>query len=92
MYKPELIEAIAKDAKLSKSEAERALNSFIERTTKALKNGKKVSLIGFGTFSVLKRDARKGTNPQNGKTIKISAKKFAKFKGGAELSKAINKK
>ncbi len=91
MNKAELIDAIASEAKIAKTEAGRALDGFINATTKALKKGDRVALVGFGSFSVAKRAARTGRNPQTGKAIKISAKKVAKFKAGAELKKAVNK-
>ena len=82
MNKADLISKIADDAGISKSQANSALNAF----TKALKSGDKVTLVGFGTFSVSKRNARIGRNPQTGETIKIKAKKVARFKAGKELS------
>ena len=91
MNKAELIEAIAAGAKISKADAGRALDSTIESVSKALKKGDKVSLVGFGTFSVSKRAARTGRNPQTGKTIQIKAKKVAKFKAGSELANTVNK-
>jgi DNA-binding protein HU-beta len=91
MNKAELIEAIANDSKLSKADAGRALDATIVAITKSLKKGDKVSLVGFGTFGVAKRAARNGRNPQTGKTIKIAAKKVAKFKAGTDLSKTVNK-
>jgi DNA-binding protein HU-beta len=91
MNKSELIESIAKEAKLSKADAEKALNAFTNQATKALKSGDTITLIGFGTFSVTKRAARNGRNPQTGKAIKIAAKKVAKFKAGSELKKTVNK-
>jgi DNA-binding protein HU-beta len=91
MNKAELIEAIAGSAKISKADAGRSLDATIEAISKSLKKGDKVSLVGFGTFSVAKRAARNGRNPQTGKTIKIAAKKVAKFKAGADLSKTVNK-
>jgi DNA-binding protein HU-beta len=91
MNKAELIEAIASDAKISKADAGRAVDGFVNATTKALKKGDRVALVGFGSFSVAKRNARTGRNPQTGKTIQIKAKKVAKFKAGAELAKAVNK-
>lgn len=91
MNKSELIDAIAADSKISKADAGRALDAFTSSITKALKKGDKVTLVGFGTYSVSKRAARAGRNPQTGKTIQIKAKKVAKFKAGAELSKAVNK-
>jgi DNA-binding protein HU-beta len=91
MNKAELIDAIAGEAKISKADAGRALDAAITSITKSLKKGDRVALVGFGSFSVAKRAARVGRNPQTGKEIKISAKKVAKFKAGAELSKAVNK-
>lgn len=91
MNKGELIDKIAKDAKLTKVQANDALDSFIAGVASALGKGGKVTLVGFGTFSVTERAARKGRNPRTGKEIKIKAKKVAKFKAGAELSKKVNK-
>jgi DNA-binding protein HU-beta len=91
MNKAELIEAIATSAKITKADAQRALDATIENVSKALKKGDKVSLVGFGTFSVAKRAARTGRNPQTGKSIKIAAKKVAKFKAGIDLAKTVNK-
>jgi len=91
MNKAELVEAVATEAKLTKADAARAIDAFITNTTKALKKGDKVSLVGFGTFSVNKRAARTGRNPQTGKTIQIKAKKVAKFKAGSELASTVNK-
>ncbi len=90
MNKSDLIEAMAADAGISKVAAKAALESFTGSVTSALKKGDKVSLVGFGTFSVSKRAARSGRNPQTGKTIQISAKNVAKFKAGAGLSDAVN--
>ncbi|MBW7935935.1 MAG: HU family DNA-binding protein [Flavobacteriales bacterium] len=89
MNKAELIDAIAADAGLSKADAKRALDGFIAATTKALKKGDRVALVGFGSWSVTKRGARTGRNPQTGKEIKIPAKKVVKFKAGAELAGVI---
>lgn len=91
MNKSELIDSIASEAKITKADAGRALDGFINATTKALKKGDRVALVGFGSFSVSKRSARTGRNPQTGKEIKIAAKKVAKFKAGAELKKTVNK-
>ncbi len=89
MNKAQLIEAIASEAKMTKADAKKALEAFISSTSKALKKGDRVALVGFGSFSVSKRAARKGRNPQNGKEIKIAAKKVVKFKAGAELSGTV---
>jgi DNA-binding protein HU-beta len=89
MTKAELVAKMAKDAKISKAAAGKALNGAIEAITKALKKGDSVTLVGFGTFSVSKRKARKGRNPQTGKEIKIAARKVAKFKAGSELKKTV---
>ena len=86
MNKAELIDAIASHAELSKVDAKKALDAFITATTEALKKDDRVALVGFGSFSVSPRAARKGRNPQTGKEIKIEAKKVVKFKAGSELS------
>ena len=90
MNKGELIEAVAAAAGLTKADAGRALDATMESVTKSLKKGDKVSLPGFGTFSVSKRAARTGRNPQTGAAIKIKARKVAKFKAGTRLSAAVN--
>jgi len=90
MNKAELIEAMAEGAGLSKADAKKALDSFIDTTTGALKKGDRVALVGFGSFSVSKRSARTGRNPQTGKEIKIAAKNVVKFKAGADLGGAVN--
>jgi len=89
MNKGELVDAMASEAKVTKADAQRALEAFMNVTAKSLKKGEKVTLVGFGTFSVAKRAARTGRNPQTGKEIKIAAKKVAKFKAGAELSSKV---
>ena len=91
MNKAELIEAIANGSKLTKADAGRALDSTIEAVAKPLKKGDRISLVGFGSFSVAKRAARIGRNPQTGKEIKIAAKKVVKFKAGTELAGSVNK-
>jgi DNA-binding protein HU-beta len=91
MNKQELIDAIAKEADLSKVEAKRALEAFTETVKAQLKKGKAVRLIGFGTFSVRKRKARKGVNPQTKKPIEIKARKVPHFAPGAELKAALEK-
>ena len=90
MNKKELVESIAGAADISKASAEKALNGALAAIASALKSGDKVTLVGFGTFAVSKREARQGRNPQTGKTINIPAKNVAKFKAGSKLSEAIN--
>lgn len=90
MNKSELIEAIAKEASLSKKDAEAALNAYTAVVTKTLKKGDKITLVGFGSFEVRKRAARKGKNPQTGETIKIKAAKVPAFKPGKGLKDAVN--
>lgn len=90
MNKAELINAIAEGADLSKVDAKKALEATVKAISNALVAGDKVSLIGFGTFSVAERSARQGINPKTKQTIQIAAKKVAKFKAGAELSAAVN--
>lgn len=89
MNKAELIEAMATSAKISKADAKRALDAFIDNTSKSLKKGNRVALVGFGSFSVSKRAARKGRNPQTGKEIQIKAKNVVRFKAGSELSSKV---
>ena len=90
MNKSELIDAIAKDAGITKVSAKAALESFVSNVTSTLKQKDgKVSLVGFGTFSVAERAARQGINPATKKPIQIAAKKVAKFKAGADLAGAV---
>jgi len=89
MTKADLISSVAKDSKVTKMAAEKALNAFAATVTKALKKGDKISLTGFGTFSVAKRKARKGRNPRTGREIKINATRVAKFKPGNKLRNAV---
>jgi DNA-binding protein HU-beta len=86
MNKSELVSKIAGDAGLTKVQASAALESIMDGVTKTLKSGKRVTLVGFGTFSVTKRAARKGRNPATGASIRIKAKKVAKFKASKELN------
>ncbi|MEJ7912765.1 MAG: HU family DNA-binding protein [Chitinophagaceae bacterium] len=86
MNKAELITTLAEEAGITKTQANTALDAFVTAVTKTLKKGDKVTLVGFGTFSVSKRAARNGRNPQTGEVIKIKARKVAKFKAGKELS------
>jgi len=89
MNKAELIDAMAAEAGLTKADAKRALDAFVTVTTKALNKSDRVALVGFGSFSVAKRAARIGRNPQTGKEIKIAAKKVVKFKAGSELTGTV---
>jgi len=88
--KADLVNSIAEKAGLSKADAEKALKAFTDAVTDALKAGEKVSLVGFGTFSVGDRAARQGQNPQTGAKINIPAAKVPKFKAGKALKDAIN--
>ena len=89
MTKAELIDAVAAGADITKVAAAKAIDTFTGTITKTLKKGKKVTLVGFGTFSVSKRKARKGRNPQTGETIKIAAAKLPKFSAGKAFKTAI---
>ncbi len=90
MTKAEIVEKMADDAGISKVAAAAALNAFVEGVTKALKKKDgKVTLVGFGTFSKVRRKARKGRNPQTGESIKIKATNVVKFKPGKRLKEAI---
>ena len=86
MNKAELIAKVADDSGITKTQANAAVDSIVEAVTKTLKGGGKVTLVGFGTFSVSKRAARNGRNPQTGEVIKIKARKVARFKAGKELA------
>ena len=88
--KSQLIDQIAADADISKAAAGRALDSFIEAVSGALKAGDSVALVGFGTFSVRERAARSGRNPQTGETIQIAAANIPSFKAGKALKDAVN--
>lgn len=89
MNKSELVKAMATSAGLSQVAAEKALEGFVEAVKGSLAQGNSVTLVGFGTFSVSERAARTGRNPQTGKSIKIAAKKVAKFKAGKALADAV---
>ena len=89
MNKTELVAAIAAKAELSKKDSEKAVKAFIEAVTAELKAGKKVQLIGFGTFEVRKRAAKEGRNPRTGEKMKIKASKVPAFKAGAALKDAV---
>jgi DNA-binding protein HU-beta len=87
--KVELVNAIAEKAELTKADAEKALKAVIDSITEALKDGDKVALVGFGTFSVSERAARTGKNPQTGEKIQINASRVPKFKAGKMLKDAV---
>ncbi|MFP3983956.1 MAG: HU family DNA-binding protein [Desulfurivibrionaceae bacterium] len=89
MNKSELVDNMASEAGVSKAAAEKALNAFMDSVTKALSKDDKVTLVGFGTFSVKERAARQGRNPQTGQNIKIPARKVPRFKAGSKLSDAV---
>jgi DNA-binding protein HU-beta len=91
MNKADLIDRIAAGCGISKTQAASAIDTTVESITGALKKGDRVALIGFGTFSISQRKARNGRNPQTGATIKIAARRVAKFTAGAELKKAVNR-
>jgi len=88
MNKEDVISEVTKTT-CSKSEAGKALNAFLEAVKKALKKGDKVTMVGFGTFSVVKRSARMGRNPRTGKPLRIAAKKVPKFTAGKALKDAV---
>ena len=90
MNKSELIDAMAESAELTKADAGRALDAFINTVTGALSNGDSVALVGFGTYSVKERAERKGRNPQTGNEITIQAAKVPSFKAGKSLKDAVN--
>ena len=91
MNKAELVTSMAEKSGLSKKDAEKALNAFIESVQGALKKGQKVGLVGFGSFEVRKRAARKGRNPRTAKEIMIPASKAPVFKAGKTLKDAVSK-
>ena len=92
MNKADLIDKIAGATDIIKAQAGTAIDTMIEGVTASLKKGERVTLVGFGTFAISQRRARNGRNPQTGATIKIAARKVAKFTPGIELKKAVNKK
>lgn len=92
MNKAELTDMLAKDASLTKAQANDALDALTNGVVNALKKGDRITLVGFGTFSVSERSARNGRNPQTGAVIKIKAKKVPKFKAGKEFSTKIGGK
>jgi DNA-binding protein HU-beta len=90
MNKSDLIDAMAADAGISKAAAKAALESLTDNVTKSLKKGNKVALVGWGTWSISKRKARTGRNPQTGEAIKIKAKNVVRFKAGSKFDSAVN--
>ena len=92
MTKVELIASVAAEAGMSKKDAEKAVNAALAAITEELKNGGKVSLVGFGTFEVRQRKAREGRNPRNNEPIQIEASKTPAFKAGKQLKDLVNNK
>ncbi len=90
MNKSDLIDGMAEEAGITKAAAKKALESFLGNVEGSLKGGNRVSLVGFGSWSVSRRAAREGRNPQTGKTIQIAAKNVVKFKAGSDLGRAVN--
>ncbi len=90
MNKADLIDAMAAAAGIKKSEAEKALKGFTDSVSETLAKGERISLVGFGSFSVSHRAAREGRNPQTGAKIQIAAKNIVKFKAGNELNEKVN--
>ncbi len=89
MNKGDLIEYVAKDVKITKVQATKAIDSLVDHITKTLKKGERTSLVGFGTFSISRRKARVGRNPQTGAPIKIAARRVVKFTSGKVLKGVI---
>ena len=90
MTKAELIEALSNKLPLNKADAERAINIVLDDVIAALRQGERVNISGFGTFSVSERQARTGRNPKTGESIEISASRAAKFKAGKTLKDSLN--
>ena len=89
MNKTQLIDAVAVESGLTKVDARKAVDAFIKTTGEQLKQGEKIALVGFGTFSILERPARTGRNPQPGAKLEIGKKKIIKFKAGSELNDEV---
>ncbi len=89
MNRADLVTRISKDAEITKRQAEKALNALVDGIQEALNNGDSVTLVGFGTYSVMSRAARKGRNPQTGREIFIPASKSPKFKAGKSLRESV---
>lgn len=90
MNKQELIDAIAAESGLSKKDSKEALDALVKTVGETLKKGDNISLVGFGSFTVIQKAARTGKNPQTGKPIQIAAKKAVKFRPGKELAEGVN--
>ena len=90
MNKSNLINSISEKTGLTKSKSNDVVDAVLTSITESLSNGEKVTLVGFGTFTTSKRDARKGRNPKTGESIDIAAKTVARFKAGSDLSKSVN--
>ena len=90
MNKTELIAAVAQTAEISKKDADKAVAAVFESITKALVDGEKVQLVGFGTFEVRRREARTGKNPRTGEAIEIAASNVPAFKAGKALKDSVN--
>lgn len=90
MNKADLVNSISEKTGLTKSKTIEVVDAFVSSITESLKNGEKVTLVGFGTFATTKKEARKGRNPKTGESIDIPSKTVAKFKAGSELSKSVN--
>ena len=91
MNKADLVNSISEKTGLTKSKTNEVVDALVSSITESLKNGEKVTLVGFGTFATTKKEARKGRNPKTGETIEIPSKTVAKFKAGATLAKVVNK-
>ncbi len=90
MNKTDFINAVAEKAGLSKADAKKAIDAFVETVSNEMKEGGKIALLGFGSFSVSEKAARKGINPKTKETIEIPARKVVKFKPGSELNEKVN--
>ena len=90
MNKADLVNSISEKTGLTKSKTNEVVDALVSSITESLKNGEKVTLVGFGTFATIKKEARKGRNPKTGESIEIPSKTVAKFKAGSELSKSVN--
>ena len=90
MNKADLVNSLSTKTGLTKTKSNEVVDSIVSTITESLRNGEKVTLVGFGTFTTSKKEARKGRNPKTGETLEIPAKTVAKFKAGSELTKSVN--